>query len=92
MGLFLKFFTSFAIERFEKIGDQNMALGYIPFSYRIRNCVGNTFATINASVALCLFMQKYRAEPVPEFKPKFKAGITMTLGNGMMVKVVKDPL
>ena len=69
-----------------------MALGYIPFSYRIRNCVGNTFATINASVALCLFMQKYRAEPVPEFKPKFKAGITTTLGNGMMVKVVKDPL
>lgn len=84
--------SEFKPERFEKIGDQNMALGYIPFSYGTRNCIGNTFATIEASVALCLFMQKYRAEPVPGFKPKFKAGITMTLGNGMMVKVVKDPL
>jgi len=89
---FLILFTSFEIERFEKIGDQNMAIGYIPFSYGIRNCIGNTFATINASVALCLFMQKYRAEPVPGFKPKFVAGITMTLGDKMKVKIVKDPL
>jgi len=33
MGLFLKFFTSFGIERFEKIGDQNLAIGFFPFSH-----------------------------------------------------------
>jgi len=79
-------------ERFEKIGDQNITLGYIPFSYGTRNCIGHTFATIEASVALCLFMQKYRTEPVLEFKPSYEFGITLSPRNGIKVKVIKDSL
>jgi len=82
--------TKYIPERFENIGDQSVQKGYIPFSYGSRTCIGNSFAVIEASIALTHLLSKYSIEKVPGWKPKPALGITMHERNGMYVRLVRE--
>ena len=78
------------IERFEKVGDQSIQRGYIPFSYGTRSCIGNTFAVIEASVTFVHLFMNFTVEPVPGWKPEPGLGISQYAMFGVRVKLKKD--
>lgn len=77
-------------ERFEKIGDQIIQRGYIPFSYGTRSCIGNSFAIIKATITLVQLFKNYSVEPVVGWKPKPGLGFSLYATNGVRVKLSKD--
>jgi len=77
-------------ERFEKVGDQSIQRGYIPFSYGTRSCIGNTFAVIEATVTFVHLFKNFTVEPVPGWKPRPGLGISQYAVNGVRVKLSKD--
>lgn len=77
-------------ERFENVGDQSIQRGYIPFSYGMRSCIGNSFAIIKATVTLVHLFKNYSVEPVVGWKPKPGLGISQYSTNGIRVNLIKD--
>lgn len=77
-------------ERFENVGDQSIQRGYIPFSYGMRTCIGNSFAIIKATVTLVHLFKNYSVEPVVGWKPKPGLGISQYSTNGIRVNLIKD--
>jgi cytochrome P450 len=79
-------------ERFLNSGDQftSAKLGYFPFGYGTRVCIGNTLAYIESGIFMAHLLRKFRFEPEPGFKPKINAGISLTTTNG--INVILKPI
>jgi cytochrome P450 len=78
----------FKPERFEEhTGHSSAKLGYLPFGYGSRTCIGNTLALSEGTVMIALLMQRYRFFPVAGFKPEVIAGISLVSKNGIRVRV-----
>ena len=82
----------FKPERFLDSGDQftSAKLGYFPFGYGTRVCIGNTLAYIESGIFMAHLLRKFRFEPEPGFKPMINAGISLTTTNG--INVILKPL
>ncbi len=65
-------------------------LGYFPFGYSTRSCIGATLALIEGTVMITLLAQRYTFLEDPNFKLKLKSGITMVSENGVKVRMVRD--
>jgi cytochrome P450 len=80
----------FRPERWENgLAKQLPRFAYFPFGGGPRQCIGNTFALMEASVVLATVGQKYRFEPVPGHEVKAMASITMRPKNGIRVRLEK---
>jgi len=80
--------NNFKPERFETIlGESAAKFGYFPFAYGVRNCIGSTFALIEAKVTLALLLQRVTLSLNPNFKPRPTSGISLVSLNGMKLTV-----
>lgn len=80
--------NEFKPERFLNIaGESSAKHGYFPFAYGVRNCIGSTFAIIEAKVAFALLLQRVTLSLNPDFKPKPTSGISLVSLNGMKLTV-----
>ena len=77
-------------DRFEGIEHTSAKMGFLPFSYGGRTCIGNTLAIIEATVMFVQLLRRFRIEKVEGFKPKIASGISLTSDNG--IQVVFHPL
>jgi cytochrome P450 len=62
-------------------------VGYLPFGYGSRTCIGMTLAQTEAAVFFCQLFRKYRLTQMEGFRPNIIAGISLTTSNGVHVKV-----
>ena len=62
-------------------------LGFIPFAYGSRTCIGYNLSLVEGKLLLQRLLQKYTVLPVPNFKPRIQAGITLTVENPHGIKV-----
>ena len=80
----------FRPERWETgLAKQLPRFAYFPFGGGPRQCIGNTFALMEASVVLATVGQKFRFAPVPGHEVKPMASITMRPRNGIRVRLVR---
>jgi cytochrome P450 len=78
----------FRPERWENgLAKQLPRFAYFPFGGGPRQCIGNTFALMEASVVLATIGQKYRFELVPGHKVTPMASITLRPRDGIRVKL-----
>jgi len=76
----------FRPERWENgLAKQLPRFAYFPFGGGPRQCIGNTFALMEASVVLATIGQKFRFELVPNHKVTPLASITLRPKNGIQV-------
>ncbi|GMI37072.1 hypothetical protein TeGR_g67, partial [Tetraparma gracilis] len=73
-----------------KIFDSSAKLGYLPFAYGSRTCIGNTLALTEGQVMFALLMQKCTFTKIEGFRPKITAGISLVSTNGINVKITMD--
>ena len=64
-------------------------LGYLPFCYGSRTCIGKDLANIETTIVMCNLLKNYKILPVIGFKPDIIAGISLTTKNGIKVKLEK---
>jgi len=83
--------AEFNPDRFEGKGNEftSAKLGFFPFGYGSRTCIGNTLAQLESAVFICQILKRYRLVKVPDFKPAIFAGISLTTSNGINV-ILKD--
>lgn len=62
-------------------------IGYLPFGYGSRTCIGMSLALTESSIMFCHLLRKYRFTPEPGFRPNIRAGISLTTSNGVKVRV-----
>lgn len=80
----------FRPERWENgLAKQLPRFAYFPFGGGPRQCIGNTFALMEASVVLATVGQKYRFGLAPGHEVKPMASITMRPRNGIRVRLEK---
>lgn len=80
----------FRPERWENgLAKQLPRFAYFPFGGGPRQCIGNTFALMEASVVLATVGQKYRFALAPGHEVKPMASITMRPRNGIRVRLEK---
>jgi len=78
----------FRPERWEEgLAKQLPRFAYFPFGGGPRQCIGNTFALMEASVVLATVGQKFRFVLVPGHKVTPLASITMRPRNGIRVRL-----
>src|SRR5579863_994910 len=78
----------FRPERWEKgLAKQLPRFAYFPFGGGPRQCIGNTFALMEASVVLATIGQKFRFQLVPGQKVEPFASITMRPKSGIRVRL-----
>ena len=78
----------FRPERWESgLARQLPRFAYFPFGGGPRQCIGNTFALMEASVVLATIGQKFRFELMPGQKAEPFASITMRPKSGIRVKL-----
>ena len=78
----------FRPERWENgLAKQLPRFAYFPFGGGPRQCIGNTFALMEASVVLATIGQKFRFRLVPEHKVTPLASITLRPKNGIRVRL-----
>ena len=65
-------------------------LGFFPFGYGTRSCLGTVLARVECSVILCHLLVRYQLLPEKGYKPNIQAGISLTTTNG--IRVVLKPL
>ncbi len=83
--------SEFRPERFEVIQNLHFAkMGFFPFSYGTRSCIGKEFAMIEGQVIMSLILQRFTFAPVPNFKPEIALGISLGSMNGIHVIVRQD--
>jgi len=76
----------FRPERWENgLAKQLPRFAYFPFGGGPRQCIGNTFALMEASVVLATIGQKFRFQLVPNHKVMPLASITLRPKNGIQV-------
>jgi cytochrome P450 len=81
---------AFRPERWENgLARQLPRFAYFPFGGGPRQCIGNTFALMEASIVLATIGQKYRFELPPGQKVEPFASITMRPRNGIRVRLEK---
>ena len=61
--------------------------GFIPFGYGSRMCIGYTMAQMESYVIFSLLLKRFKFEAVEDYKPRLTAGISLTSGNGIKVRV-----
>ena len=83
--------SEFDPDRFEGKGNEftSAKLGFFPFGYGSRTCIGNTLAQMESAVFICLLLRRFRLQEEPGFKPAIFAGISLTTSNGINV-ILKD--
>ena len=80
----------FRPERWENsLVKQLPRFAYFPFGGGPRQCIGNTFALMEASVVLATVGQKFRLELMPGQDVKPMASITMRPRSGIRVRLVR---
>ena len=80
----------FRPERWENgLAKQLPRFAYFPFGGGPRQCIGNTFALMEASMVLATIGQKFRLEVVPGQDVKPMASITMRPKSGIRVRLVR---
>src|SRR5215470_14973754 len=80
----------FRPERWETgLAKQLPRFAYFPFGGGPRQCIGNTFALMEASVVLATIGQRFRLELVPGRDVQPMASITMRPRNGIRVRLVR---
>ena len=78
----------FRPERWENgLAKQLPRFAYFPFGGGPRQCIGNTFALMEASVVLATIGQKFRFQLIPEHKVTPLASITLRPKNGVQVRL-----
>jgi cytochrome P450 len=78
----------FRPERWENgLAKQLPRFAYFPFGGGPRQCIGNTFALMEASVVLATIGQKFRFRLLPEHKVTPLASITLRPKNGIQVRL-----
>jgi cytochrome P450 len=83
----------FRPERWEKdswgngLAKQLPRFAYFPFGGGPRQCIGNTFALMEAGIVLATIAQKFRFELVPGHKVEPLASITMRPRHGIKVRL-----
>jgi cytochrome P450 len=78
----------FRPERWENgLAKQLPRFAYFPFGGGPRQCIGNTFAVMEASVVLATIGQKFRFQLVPNHKVTPLASITLRPKNGIQVRL-----
>jgi cytochrome P450 len=78
----------FRPERWESgLAKQLPRFAYFPFGGGPRQCIGNTFALMEASVVLATIGQKFRFQPVPGQRAEPFASITMRPKRGIRVRL-----
>ena len=79
-------------ERFRESGDQftSAKMGYFPFGYGTRVCIGNTLAYIESGIFMAHLLRQFEFKAEPGYKPLVVAGISLTTTNG--VRVVLKPI
>ena len=82
--------SKFDPDRFDGKGDYTSAkMGFFPFGYGSRTCIGNTLAQLEASTFMCHLLRRYTIEKEPGFKVNINAGISLTTSNGIRVILKK---
>jgi cytochrome P450 len=82
----------FRPERWENgLAKQLPRFAYFPFGGGPRQCIGNTFALMEASVVLATIGQKFRFQLVPDHKVTPLASITLRPRNGIQVTLKVRP-
>ena len=80
----------FRPERWENgLAKQLPRFAYFPFGGGPRQCIGNTFALMEAGIVLATIAQKFRLRLVPGHPVTPMASITMRPRNGIRVKLEK---
>jgi cytochrome P450 len=78
----------FRPERWDNgLAKQLPRFAYFPFGGGPRQCIGNTFALMEASVVLATIGQKFRFQLVPNHKVTPLASITLRPKNGIQVRL-----
>jgi cytochrome P450 len=78
----------FRPERWDNgLAKQLPRFAYFPFGGGPRQCIGNTFALMEASVVLATIGQKFRFQLVPDHKVMPLASITLRPKNGIQVRL-----
>jgi len=69
-------------------------LGFLPFAYGSRTCIGYNLSLVEGKIIFQRLLQHYDLSPVPDFKPRIKSGISLTVENphGIKVHFTKRPL
>lgn len=60
---------------------------YFPFGGGTHQCIGNTFALMEAKTILSLMMQKFRWSLPPGFHPGFKPEVTLRVRRGLPLRL-----
>jgi cytochrome P450 len=60
---------------------------YCPFGGGPRQCIGNTFALMEAQIIIATVAQKYRLELVPGYPVEAEASVTLRPRHGVMMKL-----
>tara|TARA_B100001063_G_C16738700_1_gene543506 strand:+ start:295 stop:1758 length:1464 start_codon:yes stop_codon:yes gene_type:complete len=77
-------------ERFLNIaGHNNAKMGYLPFGYGSRSCIGANLALTEGIIMMVKLVSLFKIHPDPNFKPKIIAGISLISKNGINVKLEK---
>tara|TARA_Y100000816_G_scaffold292320_1_gene286989 strand:+ start:690 stop:2171 length:1482 start_codon:yes stop_codon:yes gene_type:complete len=75
-------------ERFLNItGHNNAKLGYLPFGYGSRSCIGANLALTEGMIMMVKLVSRFKIHPIPNFKPSIIAGISLISKNGINVKL-----
>jgi len=76
-------------QRFLQQHDIPLKSKYLPFGMGQRLCVGASFAMQEAVLIIASFLQHYRVETIPGFKPKPVGRLTIRSENGINVRIIK---
>lgn len=79
----------FKPERFKDLkGEFSAEMGFLPFGYGSRTCIGNVLAFYEMNVTFSTLLQQFTFEPVEGFKPEITDfGVSLVTCNGMRVKL-----
>ena len=82
--------SEFIPERFNDLNSNNNPnMGYLPFGYGSRTCVGNTFAILEVSIIITQIVKQFNISVSDNFKPNIISGISLISSNGIELRLEK---